>query len=159
MGIFDKIKANITHGGVKVSLVSNGQVPRQGNYPFSVIVTAKDSPQSVNKITARITYRDQRESGSGGYRATRSNEPAQERLVAQVENTQPFTLAAGESREIPMVIGVNAPSLETGGTLGSMLGFAGAAFQRAGAVYMLRAEADVEGIMLDPGETQYIQIV
>jgi len=172
MGFFGKIKANFNHGGVKVHVQAPSSVPANQVIPVTVSITA-DSSQSVKSVTAEIKAiaREQGVNiglgygiGTGG--AGNPQNTATSQVVAKAENREPFTIAAGETKEVTLELFVSGMgtmgNFNPGGALGGALQAISSIsqnFSHMNFTYTVHASADVEGITLDPSDKQPIQIL
>lgn len=174
MGFFGKIKDNLTHGGVDVSLQSSGVVPLSGTYACTVQITAKKAPQTVKSISLRL-IREERKAGTvmsfgssqpsmtfGTSRAGRSSNELRVDTIAEMQNTEPFALAAGETKAIQLNLTTGSgQAVEVSGAFAAIAGIAKGLEKLAGhgnAVYKLNATVDVDGIALDPSASQTVQV-
>jgi len=168
MGLFNKLKQNLDHGGVKVHLQAPSSVPSNQVIPVSVTVEA-NSPQTINslKVELKVEMREQGMSLNGGYNSGRTTA----QTVAQVESREPFSLGANESKtvQLELYLGGNNASpmgplgaLGGGGALGGALKAAAALagnFENVSRLYSLHAHVDVANISIDPSDKQPIQIL
>jgi hypothetical protein len=169
MGLFSKIKSNLNHGGIKLDLTAPSSSTSGTIVPVSVNITA-DSPQTINnvKFELKVETRDTAPTVQFGdnNNTTASNHDAVQ-TVAQVETNESFTIAAGETKTITLQLGIpndtvmnNALSGIMGGAVGSIMGkLASMSTTTVSRLYSVHVHADVEGIKLDPGTHQNIQIL
>lgn len=168
MGFFSKLKQNFTHGGVKVKLQAPASVSTQdAAVPVTVTVSASDGVQVIKGITVEIVAESRNQAFNN---AGTSTAPAEQKTVARTENTESFTLAGGESRDIQIPIVMNAGAqlesqLPEGSGMATVahalqgLQNLSQAFDHTSYRYFVRATADVDGIALDPSDQQDIQVL
>lgn len=169
MGFFSKIKANMNHGGVKVQLLAPGSIDSDQIIPVQITLSA-ESAQTINSVKAEIQA-EQREQGAsfGGGQGVGVQQTATTiQTVAVVENREPFTLAAGESKIIDLQLylsgGVAAPNPLANlsgnlGILGQVMQSVVSTLDHVNYLYSIHASADVDGITLDPSASQSIQFL
>ena len=174
MGLFSKLKDNMTHGGVKVHVQAPSSVPGNQVIPITVSISA-DSSQTINSIKAEIKAQAREQGvslgggGIGGVGVQESRTTAQ--TVAQVESREPFTIGPGETKTVnlELFISGNAGTANKMGQIGNMNEGMGGAFQALASVaqnfahvnyiYSVHASVDVQGVSLDPSDKQPIQIL
>ncbi|CAN5411313.1 hypothetical protein BH09PAT4_BH09PAT4_01810 [soil metagenome] len=166
MGFFSKIKQNLQHGGVDISLQAPASISMQDAVmPVVVTVVAKDTVSTINKVRVEVY----RQSNNRSFGSTQQASPTSD-SIALSENTEVFTLNPGESKSIQLSIVMNeaktfADALPEGSAMAQVAG----AFQRLESVknvldqnsytYSIKGSADVEGVMLDPSASQPLQIL
>lgn len=172
MGFFGKIKQNMHHGGVKVQLQAPASVHMtDATLPVTVTITATDAPAQVKSVKAEIQAQNQ----STGFNPSSAqsgvnNTPMGPTTVAQEVNTQPFSLAPGQTQTIQLNITMNAgaaaQSTADPGNFGAGLAHAlgnlqtlQATLDKNSYTYTLVVSADVDGIAFDPGASQMLQIL
>jgi len=171
MGLFSKLKQNFTHGGVKVKLDAPASVSmQQPTLDVQVTVTATDAPQTIKSVRAVIIALNRNQAFSGPSNQTMNNSqaPMVEQQVARADNTESFTLAAGQSKTVPISIIMNAGAQMANHSSGG-LGQAAQALQKIESfseamnpnsyTYFLQGVADVDGIAIDPSVRQPLQIL
>lgn len=166
MGFFDKIKQNFTKGGVTVKLQAPASASMQdATTPVTVTVTASSSAQTITSVAVEIIAETHNRPMNNG------NNVAEvvEKVVARAEHAEPFTLNAGESRDIPLSIVMNVgAAMQEHIAEGSGIQQVAHALQQLQNVsealnqisytYYVRAVADVDGVAFDPSDRQTIQI-
>lgn len=170
MGFFSKIKDNFKHGSVDVSLVAPASITKQdARLDATVTLTNKGSEiRTVSSVGLRIVATT-RQTGTtavsfGSSDNNSSDDMPDTETIAESILNQEFTLSPGESKSLPIVLGLqatNAQGQAAGGEgvlgdLASMLArFSGSAWT----TYELVASANVKDIALDPSYGQTLQIV
>ncbi|MGI9027823.1 MAG: hypothetical protein ACR2FM_03210 [Candidatus Saccharimonadales bacterium] len=133
--------------------------------PVAVTITSKDAPCTINKVSVEVI----RESRNRSFGETESSSNLSESM-AQAENTEVFTLAAGETKTVQIAIVMNAgkfaaESLPANSGLAQVAGALeklqsiSQAMNQNSYEYYLSGYADVEGITFDPSGRQPIQIL
>lgn len=160
MGFFDKLKENITHGGVKLQLQAPGSVSMSdAAVPVSVTLTADDKPRNISNVKVEVIAET---TSPGPSNATR-------RVIATVQSTQPFTLAPGTSQTVQLNLAMNigaaaAEALDPNPILAAAAKFVGNIAQAAEAMdtrqyrYTMQATAQVDAIAFNPSASQPIQV-
>lgn len=168
MGLFDSLKQNFKHG-VKVTLDAPASVSSQdASLPVSVAVTASDNQQTIQKIYVEIIAESRDQSFS--LNASSTSNSTEQKVVARSEYTEPFIVAAGETKAVQLSITMNqGAALQEQLPEGSGLAQIAGAFEKLQNVtnaisqknytYTLRAVADVEGVAFDPSDQQPLQIL
>lgn len=169
MGFFGKLKANMNHGGVKVQLSAPGSIASDQVIPVQVTVSAK-SAQTILSVKAEIQC-ERREHdatfGIGQTVGTRQTGTITE-TIAVIENREPFTLNAGESKTIELPLYLNGGTAaqnplaglsESMGVVGGILESVASQLDHVNYLYTIHASADVDGIKLDPSTSQSIQFL
>ncbi len=111
MGLFSKIKKNLSHGGVKIQLEAPASTSiKDAGLPVSITVTATDSLAPVKAVRAEIIAESNNQSFSSPSDSGMDNSQSTLQTVARAENVEPFTLAPGESKTIELKIIMNAGS-------------------------------------------------
>jgi hypothetical protein len=179
MGLFGKLKANMTHGGVKVHVQAPSSVPGNQVIPVQVTITA-DSPQTIDSVKAEIKAQVREQGlnigGMGGGMGVNRGVGVEDRrtnyqTVAQVESRESFTLSPGETKTVTLQLFING-SAGSGNPLGQLNNMGGAlggvlqsvvsaaqGFEHVNYVYSVHASANVQGVALDPSDKQPIQIL
>jgi hypothetical protein len=168
MGLFSKIRDNLTHGGVKLSLKAPISVPAGQVIPVTVSLASTTS-QTINSIKAEIKAQARQQGIGMGNGAGMGIEEGQTtyQTVAQVENRGSFTLNPGEPKTVTLELYINGASIMgqannvnggLGGALQSVLS-AAQSLEHITYIYSVHASADVQGITLDPNDKQPIQII
>lgn len=163
MGFFGKIKDNLKHGGVKVTMQAAQSVSKQDpNLPVTITVTnGPDQPRTIKQVSVQIdatSYNNNRSSmsiGVGNNYGDNDMNNSQTVTIARVDSPEGFVLQPNESKSISLSIVVNdgAPA-PTNGILGHLAGVFATRYD-----YTVAASADVEGIALDPMAQQTLQIM
>jgi hypothetical protein len=166
MGIFNKIRQNIHHGGVKVQIKAPSSVPENQVIPVTVTLTA-DSPQTIASVKAelRVQAKEEGVSIGNGVGVQQSNTTTQ--TIAQVESREAFSIAPGETKTVNLELyadgsgGGNALTDLSGGAGGAIKAVVSAVqtLDPVHYMYSIHASADVEGIVMDPGDEMPIQIL
>ncbi len=171
MGIFSKIKDNLSHGGVAVSLIAPASVSMSNPVlPVTVNLVNNDQPRTVKSITAEILA-NSRDTAVDMLRNDTRNRMAQDNYVvdqvmAQSLLNEPFQLNSGETKTVTLNITLNlTANQQADGALGKIAGVIGkvnsfgAVFNQNHLTYSVRVTADIEGIALDPSADQPLQLV
>lgn len=150
MGFFGKLKQNLNHGGIKISLVTPERVGKDDpTVTVQATITATATPRLIKSVTADFVTH---------YFSNNSNSTPQEAVLSnQVYNT-PFQLAAGQSLNLSFTLNMNPgqdhPMLsaldKAAGILSKLSN------QNQQFVHNIRVRADVEGIANDPEHSQRI---
>jgi sporulation-control protein spo0M len=162
MGFFSKLKQNVNHGGVKVSVEAPNTVNlKDVSFEVRVTISSSDSTQTIKGI--RVALQEQTEAGDSG--------PPM-RDITSIENTEPFVLQPGESKTITVQVPLNAgknieqvlaaehPGLaQAANMLGKAEDLANFKNNMKEREYYLNASADVEGIAMDPAKSIPIQVL
>lgn len=155
MGFFSKIKQNLNHGGVSISMQAPAIVSTtDATIPVAVTVTAGESPQIIKSITAEVmvTVNDR------DFQQRNASENVAHRET-YAENTEEFTLQPGESKiaqlQIPMPAHEGGPIALASKLQGLQVTFG----SKSHYTYEIQASADVKGIALDPADSAPLQIV
>jgi len=170
MGLFDKIKQNVSHGGVKVQVQAPSSVP--GNQVIPVVVTlTADNQQTINNVKAEIKAEAKEEGLSIGNGVGVQQGRTTAQTIAQVESRQPFSIGPGETKTVNLQLYINGSTgaVNPSGLPNDMSGGAGGAVQAITSlmqglghvhyIYTVHASADVEGVAIDPGDKMPIQIL
>lgn len=166
MGFFSKIKANFNHGGVTVRVTAPSAVASDQVIPVQVTLTA-DSTQTIVSVKAEIKAQ-MREQGIG-LGNSNSNGVGQStttsQTVAVAENREQFELLPGQPKTVELQLYMNggAPGIaqvgEGLGALGSIVQSIVQNLDHVNYLYTVHASADVNGITLDPSDSQAIQVL
>lgn len=178
MGIFDRIKKNITHGGLSLEV----QIPPSisANDPaLPITATFTNSgaePRMINKVTAQLTATTNnmafRPADSPAVDDRNSTQPTSQTL-ARTEVAQPFTLGPGQTQNVQLNIVMNEMALSNGmppaanpsqpqNTWTQLAQKAMAVEQsmnHGSYDYSVNVDADIEGIALDIGKSKSIQVL
>jgi len=170
MGFFGKIKQNLEHGGIKVTLKAAQSVSRQ-DHTLPVTISISNSPEAartINRVTAEVQAT---ENASGMSMAlnnavqvrntTNDSEmySMQTITVAQAISAETFVLQPNESKTITLDIVVNSGEPNpTNGIMGHLASIANKVNQN-GYKYAIHVSIDVEGITLDPQAHQTLQVL
>jgi hypothetical protein len=155
MGFFDKVKRNINHGGVSLTLTAPDRIEKgQFNVPISILMSATTNCQ-IKSVTARVERR---------YLNT-SNTQRQPTVLGSANYDTPFTLNAGQPLNLDLNISI-APLDETTGdhqalrSVVSALEKASNAYDRSSQRYehYIGVVADVDGVAMDPQADKRIHI-
>ena len=170
MSFFDKIKQNIEHGGVNVTL-NAAQSVSQKDQTLPVTVTISNSPEMVRTIKSVTAEVQATENASGMSMALNNTVQVgnttddsemynmQTIIVAQANSAETFVLQPNESKTITLDIVINnGESNPTDGIMGHLANMAKKVNQN-GYKYELHVKADVEGVSLDPHAHQALEIV
>lgn len=175
MGFFDKIKDNLSHGGVKVSLSAPGTVSfNEANFDVSVTITNSDEPRSINSVIVEILA-NSKDSTMDMIKNDANNQVAEEnreidQQVAVARNDQPFQIGTGETKTVNIIIPLNPTLNQQGqpantGVVGEAMGLIqhlnayGASASQNHLKYSVRASVHIEGIMLNPKAEQPLQVL
>jgi hypothetical protein len=167
MGFFSKIKDNIKHGGVKVSVQTPTTLQEKTTVPVTVTVSTTET-KVVNKVSVELQMevRDRNNVSFGNAdQSNRQNNEDYFTQIAQAEDNQTFTLNAGESKTVNLTLVIpegathQKLSERVGGGLGTALGVMGklAGNQRLYR-YTVVGRANVDGIVLDPSQTVDVEL-
>lgn len=172
MGFFSKIKENFTHGGVKLQLAAPASVSMQdAQLPVTVTVQAGTEQVQIDRVDVEIIAESQDQSFGQPTGTSGSTTPnVTQQVVAQAGFAEPFVLAAGEVKQVPLSITMNVgASMQSQLPEGSALAGVAHALQGLQSVsealnhhdftYTLRATAKVDGILLGPQTQQSLQIL
>jgi sporulation-control protein spo0M len=158
MSFFGKIKQGLGIGTASLELAVPGQVARDSGEVKGRIVLIGKSEQRVKSIKVRMI--ELYTTGQGEEKKTK------EYVLGEVPVHQgdPFVLKADEKKEIEFTLpftlklsGTQALA-EKGGALG-MLGKAASFAASEKSVYQIRANADLDGVALDPNDTRPVKLV
>lgn len=171
MGFFSKIKENLSHGGVSVSLTAPASVSvNDAVLPVQVSIANTDQPRTIKSITAEIIANSRDSTFDIATNDTRdrmaSSNYTVDKVMAQTSESEPFQIGSGETKVITINITLNpAVNQPTNGVLGSVVGVIakvnsfGALVNQSHLSYAVRVTADVEGIALDPTDKQPLQLL
>lgn len=171
MGFFSKLKENFTHGGVKISLQAPPSVSMNGaDVPVTVALSATDKQESIERVTVRILAQTNNRAFSASSNANANASQNEEHTVAEAEYAQPFSLAPGETKNVPLNIVMNqgaavASQLPQDSGAAKVFGAlqklesVSEAMNGASYTYTIEASAKVQGLALGPGTRQPIQIL
>lgn len=149
MGFFSKVKSNLSHGGVSLSLSAPDRIEKsQQNVPITVTMTATNNCL-IKSVSARIERRY--------LNMTASNNQRQPTVLGSANYTTPFALNSGQPLSLDLNVSI-APVDETGTdhpalrSLVDTLEKASNAYDRASQRYehYVIVAADVDGIAMDP---------
>ncbi|HSW98407.1 MAG TPA: hypothetical protein VLF71_01070 [Candidatus Saccharimonadales bacterium] len=162
MGLLSRLKANFTHGGVKISLQAPSSVAPNQLIPVTVMLTA-DSPQTITSVKAEVKAKAKEQGmrvGNGGVGVQAGGTMSQ--TIAQVESREAFTLAAGETKTVTLQLQLAGPANmlgQAGGAMGNVLQGVMQSVAHVNYLYSIHASADVQGIALDPSVSQILQVL
>ena len=165
MGFFSKLKSNLNHGGIKIDLNVPGSAPCGSAVPVTVNLTASDA-QTINKITVELQMVSTSNTNRSTFDST-NNAPVGDQVrtdvLAKVEATESFVIAAGENKTVTLQLAIpaDAAAFDTmGGALGGVMQtLSSLSPNHVSRLYKIYVHADVEGIKLDPGTHQNIQLL
>lgn len=171
MGFFNKIKDNLSHGGIKIQLQAPASVSMQdASLPVTVTLTNSTDTRTVKRVTAEIIATSRNQSFNQPGNSGVSNTQTTNETVARADNMEQFVLQPSETKTVQLNIVMN-----TGAAVADQLPEGSGMAQVAGALqklqsisealnkdsysYDVRASADVDGIKLDPAKQQPLQIL
>ncbi len=149
MGFFSKIKDNFGHG-VKVHLDSPRSLKTTGDSIETFITVSNTGKKSrtINSLTIKF-YEIKNEQRD----ATPVNS---KRTIAKAEVSGPFSLEIGEVKKFNHTLSVSNPTANLNPNVKKAVNVAGALLNNPNTDYYVRASADVEGIALDPSDSNRI---
>ncbi len=161
MGLMDALKKNFTQGGISIQVIAEPVIPTGSPYTFTARVTAKDSVQKITNVRATVEREEMRTRVSTGYGNNNMQNRPRRDTVARVENTEAFSLNAGEQRDVQLTLNMQEPSS------GGLFGKVSSAIRQvnslvggnSGYTYTLVVTADVEGVVMDPTQRVLVQVV
>lgn len=168
MGFFSKLKADMNHGGVTLSIQAPGSIPSNQPIPVTVTVTSQE-PRTIHSITVELQSQEQAQGvgvGMGNGVGFEDSETSYS-TIGQVENRDQFTISPGESRTVNLQLYANNNptnmlnqfgNTPVGGAIGGLVNFAARSFQNVHFNYRIHASADVEGVGIGPAQHVAIQL-
>jgi hypothetical protein len=164
MGFFSSLKQNLNHGGVKLTIEAPGSASTTNSDPIPVTITLVNGPEArtINSLSVAL----EREPKINNNDTAQSNV---RRDVNRTTNEQVFTLAPGETKVVQMNVVTNLAA-EFEDTITQKMGTPVIAKALAGLNalsntlghddynYYVTAQADVEGIKLDPAAQRAISM-
>lgn len=171
MGFFGKIKDNLNHGGVDITLQAPASASMQdASLPVTITVTNTSGQQHIIKsIKAEVVATSQNQNFGDPNNPSNSTQVTNN-VVARADYAQQFPIMPAETKSVQVNIVMNAGSaIASQIPEGSGLAQVAGALQKLQSIgealnpdsysYTIRATADVEGIGLDPMKSQPIQIL
>jgi hypothetical protein len=177
MGLFSKLRADINHGGVKLQIQLPSSVAANQLIPVTVNITA-DTPCTINSLTAELQSQARQQgvsfgnnNGTGGNGVGMNQSTSNYQKVAEVKNSESFTVNPGETKTVSMQLYLNGNA--TGANpLGQLTGAAGAVggvlqslasaaqnLEHVTYTYRVHVSADVDGVGIGPSGAEPIQII
>jgi hypothetical protein len=173
MGFFSKLKADMNHGGVKLSAQVPGSVASDQPIPITVTITT-DTPQTVNSVTVKLEAEEREQGVNIGFGSGNMNQMGTNNgntnyeTVAVVENRDQFSIAPGDSKTISLQLYLNNAQAGQGmpGTMNPMGAALGGVLQsiamrglaHTSFIYRIHVSADIEGVGIGPHQNLPIQI-
>jgi hypothetical protein len=175
MGFFDKIKENLSHGGINVVLTSPPTTSlNDAALPITVTLTNNEQPRIIKSITAEVLA-NSKDSAVDMFRNDARNQSAEQNYevdqkVAVSHMDQPFQLEMGETKSVTINIPLNPTLNQQGqsansGMFGEAMGLLahmnayGASFSQGHLKYSIRVTANIDGIVMGPSAEKPIQLV
>lgn len=164
MGFFGKIKANLNHGGVKVSLSVPPKVSAADQSLNAQLGIVADQPQQINKVTVkfiRTSYDNSVETVQGTGQQVRNDY-----TLGSFVREEPFTLQVNTPVSLPVYIpfqlNAQLPASMPGaaqvtGILDRLQKVENLQTGKSYS-YSVTALVDVEGIALDPADSKPIEV-
>jgi hypothetical protein len=158
MGFFGNISKNLKRGGVKVRLDAPASIKLNSKeqYTARVSITAKE-PQKINDVT--LTLRRQT--------IDSNNAPSQEIEIMSINTGESFELTAGETKVVEIKYGADMAKI-SGVETDAVTNAVSEAMAKFGAIaqaldndrheYFLIAQADVDGVSLDPTNQMMVHV-
>ena len=172
MGLFSKLSENIHHGGVKIALAAPGSASLN-DATLDVTVTLTSSEARTFQWV-RVDLDATQENFAFNNPGSMNNQDINRQqntvtTVARAQMMEPFSMAAGETKTIPLQIVLNAANAAAaGGGLSQGQTAVAKVFSKVAALsslvdphtyhYSLNATANVDGIALDPSTSSAITI-
>ena len=174
MGLFSKLKDDVTHGGVKISVQVPSSIASNEPIPVTVTITSDDS-RTINSVKAELKAQAREQGiGLGGFGmephmggiGTQQSRTMYQ-TVAQVESREPFTVNAGEPKTVNLQLYLNGSPMSgsplgqlgnSGGVMGGILKTLGN-LDHVNYLYRVDASAQIEGVGMDPSDNQAIQLL
>jgi len=172
MGLFSKIKDDISHGRVKVHVQAPGSIPINEVIPVSVTITS-DTSRTINDVKVELKAQA-REMGLGNMYAHPGvngmglqESRTMYQTVAQVENRESFSLNAGESKTVDLQLFLNGNQgssagtgsfTNPGGVLGGVMSAIGS-IDHINYVYKIEASVSIQGVDFGPNDSMAIQML
>lgn len=168
MGLFDKLKQNFTHGGIKLQLQAPASVSQNDpSFTATVILTnAGEAAQTVNSITVSLV---EDRSQTDTLQDDDLNDQAPQDL-ASASNDEPLTLQPGETKTLDFTLPLNlgklaAAELPQNGGLAAVANVLGRVEAISDALkpqhyrHYVNASAQIEGITFGAGAQAEIQLL
>ncbi len=172
MGLFSKLSDNIHHGGVKIALTAPGSASLN-DATLAVTVTLTSSEARTFqwiRVDLEATQQDFAFNNPGSMNNQAINRQQNTvTTVARAQMLEPFSMAVGETKTIPLQIVLNGANAATaGGGLSQGQAAVAKVFSKIQTLsslidphtyhYSLKAIANVDGIALDPSTNSGISL-
>lgn len=156
MGFFGKVKQFLGIGGVKVELTVPAEIEKAaGNFDGSVTLTTKGELH-VLEVTVKLV--EEWTTGRGDEKTTKEFELGATTIASA------FDIRPGEVKSFPfnltfeLLKSKNEELADQGGALGK-LGKVAMFASGEKSVFKVKAEADVKGTALDPGDSKDVKLI
>jgi hypothetical protein len=154
MSFLGKVKQNLKHGGVKISVAAPPQVAKdEQQITVQATIASNDSPRTIKSVTATLERH---------YMSNGNNGAGSDAVISnQIYNT-PFILAAGQSVSLSFQLNTTAvqdnPALEAASKIFSVADKMINQSQQRQYIHRIAVVADVDGIAIDPKASQQISL-
>lgn len=172
MGLFSKLSENIHHGGVKIALDAPGSAwLKDPSIDVTVTLTSSEA-RTIKWVRVDLDAQQQNfafNSPSAVDSEDINSRQNQITTVARAQMLEPFDMAAGETKAVPLKIILNAANAAAaGGGLSEGQAAVAKAFGKLQTLsslvdphtyeYSVKAVANVDGIALDPSASRGITL-
>jgi len=172
MGLFGKLKENLSHGGVNVSLQAPASASmKDPTIPVTVNITATEEQHTINNVSVELFKTP--DNSAAGFNQT--NNPSQYSIkesMGKANYEQPFVVMPGETKAVPLNIIMNVgAAINTqlpGGTPEGVAQVANALQKLQNVAnymgtqkytYNIDASVSIEGISMGTGKSVPIQLL
>lgn len=173
MGLFSRLKNDVTHGGVKIKVQAPSSIASNQVIPVVITITS-DNTETITGVLVVLQQQERQQGMSIGMNEMGVNngmngmgmnqQRSMYQTVAQVESRDLFVINPGETKTVNLQLFVNGssgtfnPASSVGGIIGGLINSLGT-LNHVNYIYRVEASVSIEGIGTKPKDTQAIELL